>query len=141
MFPWLSSLQLCTGGSLLHGFSNHHSTGAFRSTKDQAAPVGWDVEGCTSSTGIFLRFHPSCGGPAARVHVSVAHYVDLIKLITAEHAQRERGRQHPETDNLVRRRLHAEILLSTSAPAFLSQLFTRCSLTSPERQRAVSYSC
>lgn len=99
-----------------------------------------DLEGCSSSRRDFPahrhQLHRSCGGTAACIHVSVAHYVDLIKLITVEHAQREKGSQHPKTDNLVRRRLHAEILLSTSTPTFLSQLFMRCSLTSLERLRA-----
>lgn len=94
----------------------------------------WGGGSCTPA--FRHRLRRSCGGTAACIHVSIAHYVDLIKLITAEHAQREKGSQRSETDNPVRGRLHAEILLSTSTPTFLSQLFTRCSLTSPERQRA-----
>lgn len=101
----------------------------------------WYLEACSSSGRDFPaqrhHLHSSCGGvTAACIYLSIAHYVDLIKLITAEHARREKGSQRSESDNLVRRRLHAEILLSTPTPTFLSQLFIRCSLTSLERQRA-----
>ena len=94
---------------------------------------GWfgGSEGCNSSRRDFPAHHCS-GGTAASIHISVAHYVDLIKLIKAKHAQKEKGSQRPETDNLVRRRLHAEILLSTSTPTFLSHLFMHCSLTTAE---------
>lgn len=105
----------------------------------------WYLEACSSSRRDFPAqrhcLRHTCGGgggggTAACIHLSIAHYVDLIKLITAEHAQREKRSQRPESDNLVRRCLRAEILLSTSTPTFLSQLFMHCSLTSLERQQA-----
>lgn len=127
--PCVALPILRTGGSLLNGFSSDDSTGAFKSRSHWRSGGNWTAPLFSGRGGLQIirggfsctlksrrSLCCSCGGAAVCIHVSVAHYLDLINLITAEHAQREKRSQRLETDNLVRRRLHVDILLSVSTP-------------------------